>query len=82
MNLDFTAIDFETASSQPGSVCAVGMVRVRDGQVAGKSGGLVRPPDGLGEFAGYQTSVHGVTAEMVILLTELTGASGAFGTTG
>jgi DNA polymerase-3 subunit epsilon len=65
MSLDFTAVDFETASSQPGSVCAVGLVRVRDGQVAGKSGGLVRPPDGLGEFTEYQTSVHGITAEMV-----------------
>ena len=65
MSLDFTAIGFETASSQPGSVCAVGLVRVRDGQVADKSGGLVRPPDGLGEFTGYQTSVHGITAEMV-----------------
>jgi DNA polymerase III epsilon subunit-like protein len=28
-------------------VCAVGLVRVRDGWVAGKSGGLVRPPDVL-----------------------------------
>jgi hypothetical protein len=65
MSLDFTAVDFETASSHPGSVCAVGLVRVRDGHVAGKSGGLVRPPDGLGEFADYQTSVHGITAEMV-----------------
>lgn len=78
MNLDFTAVDFETASSQPGSVCAVGLVRVRDGQVAGKSGGLIRPPDGLGEFTDYQTSVHGITAEMVVLLTELTGVSGVF----
>ena len=65
VSLDFTAVDFETASSQPGSVCAVGLVRVRDGQVADKSGGLVRPPDGLGEFTDYQTSVHGITADMV-----------------
>jgi hypothetical protein len=35
MSLDFTAVDFMTAGSQPGSVCAVGLVRVRDGQVAG-----------------------------------------------
>jgi DNA polymerase-3 subunit epsilon len=46
-------------------VCAVGLVQVRDGQVAGKSGGLVRPPESLGEFTDYQTSVHGITAEMV-----------------
>lgn len=75
MSLDFTAVDFATASSQPGSVCAVGLVKVRDGQVTAKSGGLVRPPGGLGEFTEYQTSLHGITAEMVVLLTELTGAS-------
>jgi DNA polymerase III epsilon subunit-like protein len=65
MSLDFTAVDFMAASSQPGSVCAVGLVRVRDGRVAGKSGGLVRPPHGLGEFTDYQTSLHGITAETV-----------------
>ena len=65
MSLDFTAIDFETASGQPGSACAVGLVRVRDGQVVHKSGGLVHPPQGLGEFADFKTSVHGITAEMV-----------------
>jgi DNA polymerase III subunit epsilon len=65
MSLDFTAVDFQTASSHPGSVCSVGLVRIRDGQVAGKSGGLVRPPDGLGEFTDFQTSLHGITAGMV-----------------
>jgi DNA polymerase III epsilon subunit-like protein len=65
VSLDFTAIDFETASGQPGSACAVGLVRVRDGQVVHKSGGLVHPPQGLGEFADFKTSVHGITAEMV-----------------
>jgi DNA polymerase III epsilon subunit-like protein len=65
VSLDFTAIDFETASGQPGSACSVGLVRVRDGQVVHKSGGLIRPPAGLGEFALWNTSVHGITAEMV-----------------
>lgn len=64
MGLDFTAIDFETASSERGSACAVGLVRVRDGQVVHKSGGLIRPPEGLDQFADYKTSVHGITAEM------------------
>jgi DNA polymerase-3 subunit epsilon len=64
MSLDFTAVDFQTANSHPASVCAVGLVRIRDGQVAGKSGGLVRPPTGLGEFTDYQISLHGITAEM------------------
>ena len=65
MSLDFTAIDFETASGRPGSACSVGLVRVRDGQVVHKSGGLIRPPADLGEFAEWNTSVHGITAEMV-----------------
>jgi DNA polymerase III epsilon subunit-like protein len=65
MSLDFTAVDFQMASFHRGSVCSVGLVRIRDGQVAGKSGGLVRPPDGLGEFTNFQTSLHGITAEMV-----------------
>jgi DNA polymerase III subunit epsilon len=64
LSLNFTAVDFQTANSHPGSVCAVGLVRIRDGQVAGKSGGLVRPPAGLGEFTDYQTSLHGITAEL------------------
>jgi DNA polymerase III epsilon subunit-like protein len=65
MSLDFTAIDFDRASSQPGSVCSVGLVRIRDGQIVHKSGGLVRPPEGLGDFDDYHTSVHGITADMV-----------------
>ena len=65
MSLDFTAVDFQMASFHRGSVCSVGLVRIRDGQVAGKSGGLVRPPDVLGEFTDFQTSLHGITAEMV-----------------
>jgi DNA polymerase III subunit epsilon len=65
MSLDFTAIDFETANSQRGSACAVGLVRVRDGRVVDKSGGLIRPPKGLGEFADYKTPLHGITAEMM-----------------
>lgn len=30
-----------------------------------KSGGLVRPPAGLGQFVDFKTSIHGITAEMV-----------------
>jgi hypothetical protein len=65
VSLDFTAIDFETANYQPGSACAVGLVRVRDGRVVHKSGGLIRLPESLGQFADFKTSIHGITAEMV-----------------
>jgi DNA polymerase-3 subunit epsilon len=65
VSLEFTAIDFATANSRRGSACAVGLVRVRDGRVVHKSGGLVRPPESLGQFADFNTSLHAITAEMV-----------------
>lgn len=65
MALDFTAIDFETANSSRASVCAVGLVRVRDGRVVDEAGGLVRPPDGHDDFHWANTGVHGITADMV-----------------
>ncbi len=33
---DFAAIDFETANEQPSSVCSVGVVIVRDGEISDK----------------------------------------------
>ena len=30
---DFIAIDFETANQEPSSVCSIGVVMVRDGQI-------------------------------------------------
>ena len=49
MSLDFTAIDFETASGRPGSACSVGLVRVRDGQVVHKSrAGAIPEKDATG----------------------------------
>ena len=32
---DFIAIDFETANQEASSVCSVGVVMVRDGQIVG-----------------------------------------------
>jgi DNA polymerase-3 subunit epsilon len=65
VGLDFTAIDFETANSSRASVCAVGLAKVRDGQIVRGSGGLIRPPLGHGYFSWANTGVHGITAEMV-----------------
>ena len=33
---DFAAIDFETANEQPSSVCSIGVVIVRDGEISDK----------------------------------------------
>lgn len=63
--LDFTAIDFETANSYRGSPCSVGLVRVRDGQIAEERHFLIRPPEGADSFDAWNTSIHGITADMV-----------------
>ena len=39
---DFIAIDFETANQQPSSVCSVGVVMVRDGQIVNSFYSLIQ----------------------------------------
>jgi DNA polymerase III subunit epsilon len=65
VSLDFTAIDFETANSYRGSPCSVGLVKVRDGGIVDESGTLIRPPAGFDHFDGFNTSLHGIDAQMV-----------------
>ena len=40
---DFIAIDFETANQEPSSVCSIGVVMVRNGQVADSFYSLIQP---------------------------------------
>lgn len=40
---DFAAIDFETANEQRTSVCSVGVVIVRDGEIVDHYYSLIRP---------------------------------------
>ena len=40
---DFAAIDFETANSERTSICSVGVVIVRDGEMADRFYSLIRP---------------------------------------
>lgn len=65
MTLDFTAIDFETANSYPGSPCPVGLVKVRDGQIVDESSTLVHPPARFDHFDWFNISLHGINAAMV-----------------
>lgn len=64
-SLDFTAIDFETANSSRASACAVGLAKVRDGQIVDTASWLIKPPVGLDTFSLWNVRVHGITAEMV-----------------
>lgn len=40
---DFIAIDFETANQESSSVCSIGVVMVRNGQVADSFYSLIQP---------------------------------------
>lgn len=40
---DFAAIDFETANNQRSSVCSVGLVIVRDGEITDTFYSLINP---------------------------------------
>jgi DNA polymerase-3 subunit epsilon len=58
--LDFTAIDFETANSKRGSVCAVGLAKVRNGVVIDTASWLIKPPRSVSDFAPMNVAVHGI----------------------
>lgn len=66
MPLNFTAIDFETANGSPASPCAVGLSRVRDGQIVEQLAMLFRPPWPHDWFASGNVKVHGITAESLV----------------
>jgi DNA polymerase-3 subunit epsilon len=66
VSLDFTAIDFETANSNRASACAVGLVKVRDGQIIHETSTLIQPPAAFSEFNYWSVKVHGITPAMVM----------------
>ena len=58
---DFAAIDFETANGLRSSVCAVGIVVVRGGEVVDKFYSLIQPAPNY--YTYWTTEVHGLTRE-------------------
>jgi DNA polymerase-3 subunit epsilon len=60
-----TAIDFETANSNPASVCAVGISVMEDGAVEEKYYSLIRPEENVSWFSRMNISVHGIHPEEV-----------------
>lgn len=62
--MKFTAIDFETANADRGSVCAVGLVLVDNGEVVGRLRQLIQP-DPL-TFDPFNVSIHGISAADVV----------------
>lgn len=61
--MDFIAIDFETATSYPNSICSMGMCIVKDNKIVGTKEILIRPEPF--EFNDYNIQIHGITPGMV-----------------
>ena len=58
---DFAAIDFETANEQLSSVCSVGVVIVRKGEIVDCFYSLIRPEPNYYRYR--NTQIHGLTME-------------------
>lgn len=58
---DFIAIDFETANQHPSSVCSVGVVMVRNGQVVDSFYSLIQPEPNY--YSYFNQRVHGLGHE-------------------
>lgn len=58
---DFAAIDFETANEQPSSVCSVGVVIVRGGEIVDSFYSLIRPEPEYYQW--FCQRVHGICEE-------------------
>ena len=56
---DFIAIDFETANQQPSSVCSVGVVMVRNGQIVDSFYSFIQPEPNYYNY--WCQRVHGIS---------------------
>ncbi|MCY4366567.1 MAG: 3'-5' exonuclease [Chloroflexi bacterium] len=61
-DLDFCAIDVETANHSPSSICQIGMVRVKNGQVESTFCALVNPEEA---FNSFNVRLHGIGPDTV-----------------
>ncbi|HSK47057.1 MAG TPA: 3'-5' exonuclease [Coriobacteriia bacterium] len=57
----WVAIDFETATNEPNSACAVGVALIDGTEFVRARSWLVQPP--ANEYRWYCTNVHGITAD-------------------
>lgn len=56
--MTFTAIDFETATNQPESACAIGIVTVNEGVITDEYYTLIQPP--YNQYNYHNIRVHGI----------------------
>lgn len=57
----WVAIDFETATNEPASACALGLAVIEGSQIVETASWLIQPP--ANEYHWFCTRVHGITAE-------------------
>ena len=60
--LNFDAIDVETANADRSTICQIGIVHVRDGQIRDRWASLVDPEDW---FDDWNVDIHGISEETV-----------------
>ena len=60
--MDFVAIDFETANSNVGSICQIGLAKYADGKLVDSYCTLINPQ---ADFDALNIGIHGITAEQV-----------------
>ncbi len=58
--MTYAAIDFETATHQMYSACAVGIVTIEDGIIVDEYSTLIQPPGNY--YAYHNTRIHGIDA--------------------
>lgn len=61
--MDFVAIDFETATSSPGSICSMGLCVVENNKITDTKEILIKPEPF--EFQEYNIRIHGITPDLV-----------------
>lgn len=61
---DFVAVDFETATVNLDSACAIGLAAVRDREIVETEYSLIKPPDM--HFLRENIDIHGITPDMVV----------------
>ena len=59
---DFVSVDVETACGRVSSICQIGIVGFRDGEIVSEYETLIDPRD---HFSSFNTRIHGITADHV-----------------
>ena len=58
MTLAYTAVDLETANPSRGSICQIGLSKVRDGRIVALHSQLVKPHPDVAEFSPVHVRIH------------------------